>query len=524
MNAMEFPLILAILLPLLLGAAFLLGRHLPRRRDVGDALSAVTRQHIEIFQNGQINEEAVESAKRRFRDLLERGDEARVEASLRPGMHFVFQVRALAEIGTESAGKILERQLNRHLTDDELEQTWYWIDVAGSLRTLNRTESLPHLLRCAAGASEVPLGHFFAAETVCFLGFSGYLRQWDTPLGRAALRLLHRAFEGMRYGLPPQVVAEGRMGEMLEDLWDHRPDGFHPLMVRIAHETMRFLRRAPHCRSDFFQDQNEIEAFDWQFSRLAALEPVLSEFLEEAPGELRRQLASARQQLLEDLLHALVDLRIDAGAELLELLENQRIPISDLVLESLAWSKSSRVGPWLRSWAAKQVPMQRRSQWRPRPDTPIRPSVPSYFRYQAILRALRGHPSAETETFLILAAKDWDPLYRAAAFSAFGWSEPILKIPVQQALAIGRRDPSPVVRQSARAALARLGERAALQWFRQGLTAEDTMQIQETVQLIADEGLMLLWPDLDRLADSEVPEIALIAKEALERMAEELGF
>ena len=51
------------------------------------------------------------------------------------------------------------------------------------------------------------------------------------------------------------------------------------------------------------------------------------------------------------------------------------------------------------------------------------------------------------------------------------------------------------------AALARLGERAALQWFRQGLTAEDPVQVQETVQIIAHEGLTLLWPDLDRLAD-----------------------
>ncbi len=523
MNEMVFPLILAIILPMLLAAAFLLGRHLQRRRDIAGALSPVTRQHIEIFQNGQINEEAVETAKRRFRALLERGDEAKVEASLRPGMHFVFQVRALAEIGTESAGQILERQLNRHLTDDQLEQAWYWIDVAGSLRSLNRTESLPHLLRCAAGASEVPLGHFFAAETVCVMGFGGYLRQWDTPLGRAALRLLHRALEGMRLGLPPQVVAEGRLGEILEDLWDHRPDGFHPLMVRIVHETVRFLRRAPHCRDAFFQDQNELEAFDWQYSRLAALEPILMEFLEEAPAELRRQLASARQQLLEDLLHALVDLRIDAGTEILDLLDNRRVPISDLALESLSWSKNPRVAAWLRATAANLVPMQRRSQWRPRPDAPVRPSVPSHIPYQAILRALRRHPSPETENFLMLAANDWDPTYRAAALGGFGWTEPILKAPVQQALAVGRRDPCSAVRQAARAALARLGERAALQWFRHGLTAEDTTQVQETVQLIADEGLTLLWPDLDRLADSEVPEISQIAKEALERMAEEMG-
>src|SRR4051794_20187502 len=116
---MVFVLIVAIVLPMLLAAAFLLGRHLPRRREPSDQFSPVTRQHFEIFQGGPMNEAAVEAAKRRFRDLLERGEENTVEASLRPGMHFVFQVRALAELGTDAAGKILERQLQRHLTDDE---------------------------------------------------------------------------------------------------------------------------------------------------------------------------------------------------------------------------------------------------------------------------------------------------------------------------------------------------------------------------------------------------------------------
>ncbi len=70
-----------------------------------------------------------------------------------------------------------------------MEQTWYSIDPASALRTLNRQESLPHLLRCAEAAGEIPLGHFFAAETVCFLGFSGYLYQpASTALGQAAAR------------------------------------------------------------------------------------------------------------------------------------------------------------------------------------------------------------------------------------------------------------------------------------------------------------------------------------------------
>jgi len=100
----------------------------------------------------------------------------------------IYQVRALAEIGTDAAGRILERQLHRRLSDDQLEQAWYWIDLAASLRVLNRQESLPHLLRCSETARESPLGHYYAAETVCILGFASYLRQPATPLGQAALR------------------------------------------------------------------------------------------------------------------------------------------------------------------------------------------------------------------------------------------------------------------------------------------------------------------------------------------------
>jgi hypothetical protein len=517
-----FALIVAILLPMLLAAAFLLGRHWPRRRQTIDSFSPVTRQHFEIFQGGQVNEAAIEAAKRRFRDLLERGEDAAVEASLRPGMHFVFQVRALAEIGTDAAGRILERQLQRHLTDDHLEQAWYWIDLAGSLRTLNRDQSLPHLLRCADAAGEVPLGHFFAAETVCFLGFPGYLRQTETPLGRAALRVLHRALEGFRYGLPPHVVSEARLGDMLENLWDNRPDGFPPLLVRIAHETLRFMRRAEHARLLFGQDQHELEAFEWQYSRLAALEPVLIEFLAEAPATLRGQLAEARGRRLKDLLQALVDLRADAGGEVMELVKRSKSACPGLAIELLTWSKDPRTASWLRDYAARKVPMQRRGQWRPRPCSPARPSLPVEVPYAAVLAALRGHPSRETEKFFILASQDWDPVYRVAAYRSLGWWEPLLTASVRETLERGRRDPSPDVRQAARAALARLGERAALHWFRQGLTSGDPTQVHETVQLIATEGLTLLWPDLDRLADSEAPEIAQLAREALERMAEDM--
>ena len=47
-------------------------------------------------------------------------------------------------------------------------------------------------------------------------------------------------------------------------------------------------------------------------------------------------------------------------------------------------------------------------------------------------------------------------------------------------------------------------------------------RVHETIQLVSLEGLTLLWPDLDRLADAEDPDVAHHAREALERLCEDL--
>lgn len=514
--------ILVVLLPVLLAAAFLLGRHLQSRLQGLPHMSAVTRQHIDLFQGGQWNEAAVEAAKARFRDMLERGEVAAIEASLRPGMHYVFQVRALAEIGTEDAGRILERQLNRRLSDDQLEQSWYWIDLASSLRALHREESLPHLLRCAEQAGDIPLGHFFAAETVCFFGFASYLRQADSPLGQAAMRLLHRALEGLRFGVPPNLIPEARLGEAIETLWDHRPARACPLLARVAREALRLLRREEHLRLTLADDSPEPEAFTWQVSRLRALEPALADYLRDGAAELAGRLHSAGHDECAEIFRTLLDLRAEAGDETLALLRRPSESWAELAVGVLTWSRNPKVGPWLRQWAARHVPMTRRAQKRRQAFPPRKPSLPDDVPYQAVLRALRGHGSEESERFLMLAARDWDPTYRAAAFESLGWWEPMCRAEVLATLDHGRCDPSLDVRQSARAALARLGERRALHWFRQALAAENNHRLHDTLQCIGNENLVLLWPELDRLADSEDPEIAHHARETLERFSEEM--
>jgi hypothetical protein len=109
-----------------------------------------------------------------------------------------------------------------------------------------------------------------------------------------------------------------------------------------------------------------------------------------------------------------------------------------------------------------------------------------------------------------------------AAYSSLGWWEPLRVQETRASLRAGRRDPNPAVRQAARAAAARLGERLALHWFRQAIAGENAPGIFEAVQAIANEGLTLLWPDLDRLAESSNLELAMHAREATERLAEEM--
>jgi hypothetical protein len=514
--------ILTVLLLMAIVAVLLLSRQLYRRQYLRDELSPVSRQHIDLFQGGQLSEAAVEAAKTRFRDLLERGEVEAVEASLRAGMQYVVQVRALAELGTDDAGQILERQLHRRQTEDPIEQSWYWIDLANGLRSLNRAQSLPHLLRCAEAASEFPLGHFFAAETVCFLGFSGYLRQTETSLGRTALRVLHRAMEGLRAGIQPSMVAEARLGELIEGLWDTRPDRVDPLAVRVYLEALRLLRRASNAEASMAHEASELEAFHWQMSRLTALEPAMSDYLSEAPAALCRQIPRTGLAEHREILLALADLRAEGADVVLPLLATSRYPHAELALEVLTWSSDPRVAPALRQWVMDRVPLLRRAQRRRRALPPRRPSIPTDIPYRAILRALRGHGSAATEDFLLLAAHDWDPVYRAHAVSSLGWWEPLRRAEVLLTLQDARRDPNSDVRQVARAALARLGERQALQWFRQSLFSEDLHRALETIQTIAAESLTLLWPDLDRLADADDSDVAHQAREALERMSEEM--
>jgi hypothetical protein len=256
-------------------------------------------------------------------------------------------------------------------------------------------------------------------------------------------------------------------------------------------------------------------------SRLAALEPALIEYMDDAPRQMCSAFPSASESDQRDLLLALTDLHAEVAPVVMPVLQRSDFAHRELAVTALRWSRDSRVAPALRAWAARCLPASRgRRRFVPARYLRFRTAdVP----YVAILQALRGHASAETEALLLQTAADRDPLCRATALGSLGWWEPFQRSAVLATLGEGRRDSDPDVRLSARAAFARLGERQALAWFRQALLSHEAQRVHETIQVVANEGIMLLWPDLDRLADSESVDVALHATEALERLREQMS-
>ncbi len=502
-------------------SGFGLWRH-RQRQAKGNVLSIVSRQHIELVHGGQLDDQQVEAAKKNYSHWLQEDRLDQIEATLVPGLQYVIRVRALAELGTEEACTILEKQLRRTITPDKIEQSWYWFDVAHCLRVLARDESLPILLERFKVDDQFPLVHYYAAETVAFNQFISEIKLFPAPEGDAAVRALYRALEGLRCGLSPQLVAEARLGELIELLWDdHHDDDPHPLLVRLFSEALRHQRRSPQFMDEMAEEPFEQEAYEMQVSHIAALENGILQYLGRAKELLPKQLERAPQQNLRDWFHALHELRADAGEVLVRLLrENPDLAHPEEAVLALGWSKSPGAAEFLRETAAHCL-MHRPSSgawefWN------TRKSLHTSQLAEAALLALRHHPSLETEHLLLAGARSSDPDIRAAAIGSLGWWEPLRRNAVLMYLQDARFDGEGEVRHAARAALARLGERQALQWFRQGLVSDNRQVAMESIQAIAREGITLLWPELDILVDEEEPQLASCAREALEQMQEEL--
>ncbi|QVL32764.1 hypothetical protein KIH39_02255 [Telmatocola sphagniphila] len=478
--------------------------------------SPVSRQHLHLYKGGELNAVAVEAAKSHWREKLDRGNSHIADVALRPGLQFVIQVRALAELGGSEAAKVLERQLGRDLSDDPIEQSWYWIDLAQGLREMSHVKSLPSLLQHVDKALELPLGHLYAAELVSFPAFQEHLNNPLSSHGQACLRVLHATLTGIRQGyLSASLYVEAQLGEALHTLSEACPDSVDPLVARVFLESLRILRRNDHILQILREDPSKAQAYRWQSAYLKSAEPIIREYLHEIELDLGRNLALTRGREQSDLLKAIYDFHTDSSEIIVQLLQKDMIADRSLGFACLQHGKTTRATSAL-LYYTRTILNPKRSFWFG-VHSFLETSKARVNENLAAIKALRAHPSMEAETIL-LQLTHTDSVYRPAALASLGWWEPIHRKPVIETLRRGMDDLA--TRDICLCALARLGELAAISELQNRLIDSNAEMIHQTIDLLMDEGVTYLWPDLDTLTEHDDTAVSSHAWEVIERMRE----
>lgn len=476
---------------------------LPRRVAPRAQFAAVDQQHRHLHAGGLLGETACEKTKAHFRELLDAGRSDQVERELHAGLDFAVQVRALGELGTPEAGRILEQQLAHPLTGDPVEQSWYWVDVAAALRRLNRAEALPAVLRCAEATAGSPQGELLAAEAVAFVNFLAVLRHPNRAVGRTALGALVAAARAARRGaVDVPALVRGGLGDALADAASRANRSADPWLTAAVIEAERHSRRLVHWARLLPPDARPAAAS--QAARLAAATGHRREWLRGAPDRLLARFWRASGNEQGASLCCLCELRADV-AGLFPEPPDRRAPWWADAVRALRWSRSAVVGPVLASQADRLARKARH-----------------HGAAAVVLTALRGHPCYEAERTLLRCATAPAPTLRHAAIGSLGWWAPFDPNHMLPVLRAARTAPDPETRRAAVSALARLGERAALAELTAGLASEEATIRQDTAARIGAEELSWLWPDLETAAESADADTALAASEALECLRERL--
>ncbi len=483
----------------------------PRRwllpsRALPRAIAAVDRQHRHLQAGGLLGESACEKTKTHFRELLESGRADLVERELHAGLDFAVRVRALTDLGTPAAARLLERQLTRELTPDPVERAWYWVDVASALRRLNYAEALPAVLHCAEATSNSTQGAVLASEAVCFTNFPAVLRHPNRTLSRRALQALTTATRATRTGgVEAPALIQAGLGDILADLTSRADLCADPWLTSALIEAERYFRRLGHWARFVPPDVRALAAR--QEVRLGGTSEHRLNWLGGASPRLLARFASADTDEQGVALRCLFELRADV-TKLFPHLPDRHAPWWADAIRALQWSRSSVVGPVLAGQAAHYSRKARH-----------------HGRAAVVLTALRGHACYEAERVLLRTATATNPALRNAAIGSLGWWAPFDPNNVVGALRAARTDSDTETRRAAVSALARLGERSALAEITTGLDSEEPAIRQDAAARIAAEELSWAWPDLETAAESSDPDTALAATEALESLRERLfGF
>lgn len=486
-------------------------RRVPAISIVSPISSAVTSQHLHLFQGGTLAESTIANIRDEFCEKLDCGDTASIESSMQPGLEFVVRVRALSEIGSEEAARLLERQLQRDHTRDPLEQSWYRIDVAHALRQMNHPGSLSALLEQLPTLCHSPLKGLYAAELVCFPGFDDLLEHPESRAGRLALRAVSQTLVAVRSGIiSPQLYHDARLGDLIAKTVLLSSERTDPFVAGVFLEILRHCRRIAALRQSTASSDGGYETGS-QFDALEEAEPIVREYLHGIADDLTNLWSGAGPEVRIETVRIFDELRIAPPRILADPAFFDSTDPTTIGL--LRWSATAGSAATLHKLAHAEAIARLIPGFVSRGHTEKRVSA---------LHSLRGHPSPRTEAMLCRTVRtDGDPCVRIAAVRSLGWWEPLDRESVRDCLRMGLSDNDVRMRQGARFALARLGNISALNILRIMLEQEPPDRLHLLLEELAEEGIVILWPEVAEMMHRRDSGIASHARETLARMSED---
>lgn len=478
-------------------------------------LSPVCRQHLEVYQGSEIPGWLVEKQKKKLQDHIYRRQNPLAEKLFVPGLDFLINVRALMEIGDENSTRILQNLLTKIKTKDPIEKSWYMIDLANALRTLHHGDSLGQLSEVFNKQNDLALAPLFAAEILCFDSFINFYRSSDQPDRKKALRVLLSVMEGLYSGISFQVIAESRMGDLLECIWDNKADGeYCPIHVSVFINASRISKRCQALSESILPELPDPEEFLWQLRKMDSLESFFKNYIEEAKKQLAKDLENEPWSTHGDFLKAMNDLRCAPADIFAVWLKDPGYPFKTLLWDSFLYSPTP-MGKNLIELFEKKLSngLQSKALLRllPNPNPEL----------LSLCKILKKHPCPEAENFLLEMGQTSSAELLVMVLSSIGWWEPHNFQATKLFLDRLRNHRNMEIRFAANAALARLGERKALDWLRFNLNNADINLVHQTIHVVSTQGICLLWPELDSLVEAPDLDIAMHAREAIANLSEE---
>lgn len=512
-----------LVVAIVMGVILILGISARLRQKASPKEPSVTpfsHQHFEIFQGEELDPVQLETFQIQLRTRLKDDIPEVVARDLKTDSQFLFQTEALTQIGTDKAADTLVCILQRKLGDDSLEKAWVLYDLIRALKSLHHADAMDELLLQVSNLPrENPLSFYCSAELVGFPGFSRHFSTGSTlpsypPKTAYAWSILLTAIEGFRFGVHSRMIPDSCLGDILESLWSTLPNRYEPEFLLCLGEAFRLTKRANLLHRQI-EDKEVGEPLDWQLAKILALEELVLDNQSEALSELVRHVHGKDIVKRRTALAAIVRLRWDTGLHLPGLLATKPFPPdTDLLIPALCLTRN-------RTWLPEVINLLKRLVGMP--PSGKKDDDENALVLRQVLDLLRQFPGGQTEKILLLCAKSNDPAMRRAALRNLGWWEPVDRSSVLETLRkSAAMEKQGEIRWAAKAALARLGERNSLNSLRSLLFSEDLAKVHLGIHTVGNEGVSLLWPDLDQLMDSEDEEVSYHAWEATEKLGFQL--